>query len=299
MHGIKYCSMRNYVLGLEMVMPDGNMLKVGAKMVKSVAGYDLARLMVGAQGIMGIVTSATLKVLPMPEDRRVLVFEFPDGAGAAAAAQEMIDEGLGPAALEIADPLTVGAARGAPEDACRAELLVEFHGTKSLCEGDASEVKAMVMARPEASAAAEAGYPEALNLWKVRRSALAALAATWPALLLMDLALPRGRMEGMVKEIDEISKRHRTRIAVFGHAGEGRLHAAVPADGAAEDAVSEITNACVNWGGVVSAEMGTGLRAARLPRASLSETGREVLGILKRSIDPEGMMNPGKLLDEG
>lgn len=366
MHGIKYGTARNYVLGLELVTPQGKILKVGAKTVKSVAGYDLTRLMVGAQGILGIVTSVTLKVLPMPEGRRVLVFAFPDGPLAAAAAAEIVAEGFNLAALEITDRATVTAARafiGAGADRsrsgsragdlqagpgyrpgaglgidlmpdCDAEVLVEFHGTRSLCEGEASKVREMMGAHFGVKVIGDAGYPQAEGLWKVRGAALAALSASAPTAIVMDLALPHGRMEGMLKEIADISRRYQTRIAVFGHAGAGRLHAAVLYGGAAsaaqragagvagaaeksdaakgvaksavdggseraEAAISEVTSACVNLGGVAVADKGMGLAGMISPGDSLPETGREVLGALKKSVDPKGIMNPGKLLHEG
>lgn len=300
MHGVKYGTTRNYLLGLEMVTPEGKILKAGAKTVKSVAGYDLTRLAVGAQGILGVVTSVTLKILPMPEERRVLVFAFPDGAQAAAAASEIIADGFQPAALEIADRATVSAVRRSIGDGMGvggdAQLLMEFHGIKPLCNGEASKVKEMMGAHFDVEVTAEAGYPEAEDLWKVRGGALAALAKTSPTAIVIDLALSHGRMEGMLREIGEISRRYETSIAVFGHAGEGVLHAVVPM---AEAAISEVTAACVNLGGAVWADKGIGLAGASAPAVGLSETGREVLTILKKSIDPKDIMNSGKLLGEG
>jgi glycolate oxidase len=293
-----------------MVTPEGKVLRVGAKMVKSVAGYDLTRLMVGAQGVLGIVTSVMLKILPMPEERRVLAFVFPDGPRAAVAAAEIISKGFDPAALEIADESTMTAALGFLEGSLGvgrdAELLIEFHGTKSLCEGEASRVREMMESHFGLGATREARYPEAKRLWKARRAALAALASISPTVIVKDLTLPHGRMEGMVREIAEIARRHETRIAVFGHAGEGLLHAAVLSDGAGSDAaeklgaaISELTGACVNSGGVVSGDRGIGLARVPAPAALVSEAGREVLRALKKSTDPKGIMNPGKLLHEG
>ena len=306
MHGVKYGTMRNYVLGLEVVTPEAKVVSLGAKTVKSVAGYDLTRFMVGAEGAFGVVTSATLKVLPVGE-RRVLVFAFGDDAAAGSAVAKIMERGFDPAALEIADATTGAAVREflgrSPEGAL---LLVEFHGAGSLCDKRASKVKEMLEKTHRARVWGEAGYPDAESLWSVRKAALAALASRSPTVLLVDLAIPCARIPELLDEVPAVAARHKTAIAVFGHAGEGILHAAFLTDRDEREAwlrtraaMSGVTATCAGLGGSVSSARGIGLQSLPGPWPAISETGLEVLGRIKGALDPDGIMNPGKIGREG
>ena len=329
MHGLKYGTMRNYVLGLEVVTPDAKTLALGARTVKNVAGYDLTRFMVGAEGVFAIVTSAILKLLPMGE-RRVLAFDFADGAGAGSAAAEIMKAGFDPAALEIADATTMTAVReflgrAAPgavrehsaelarevlgataEPAHPAILLVEFHGTGSLCAGEASKIKGMLQKKFGARVRLEVDYPDAEALWDLRKAALAALGSRSSTVVVVDLLVPREKIPKVLDDLPVIASRHRTEIAIFGHAGEGVLHAAFLTDARDRDAwlrtraaMSAVAGACAGLGGSVSAERGIGLGSLPGPWPGISGVGLDVLGRIKRAVDPKGIMNPGKLGREG
>jgi glycolate oxidase len=305
MRGLKYGSMRNYVLGLELVTPEGKVVKVGGKTVKNVAGYDVTRLVVGSRGTLGIVTSATLKLLPLPQVRRVLAFAFTGGAGAAEAAGRIVAGGGNPAALEILDEVSLAAVAGCAGDGSLpgsgALLLVEVDGARSRCEAEAIELKDAVLKVHGAAVYADAAYPDAERLWVARRSVLAALASKAAGVRLWDVRLAPSRMAALMEQVGEVSERYDVRLAAFGHAGQGLLHLAAAGNwvdreeaARADFAVYRLESLGAPLGLGISERGGMGAGAWPASGPSLGRTEAEVVRRIKAAFDPAGVMNPGK-----
>jgi glycolate oxidase len=275
-----------------------------------VAGYDITRLVVGSRGTLGIVTSATVKLLPLPQERRVLAFGFTDAAGAAEAASGILAAGGNPAALEILDEVSLAAAGHVGEGSVPgsgALLIAEVDGARSRCEAEASELKETVMKIRGASACGDATYPAAERVWAARRSVLAALASKSVGVRLWDLRLAPSRMADLFGQIREVSRRYGVSLAAFGHAGEGLLHLAVGGDWADAEAAARADFAVYRLESLgaplgLRISEGGGIGAGAWPAAGpgLGRAETEVATRLKAAFDPAGVMNPGKMSrDEG
>ncbi len=307
LRGLKYGSTKNYVLGLELVTPEGKVIRSGARTVKSVAGYDITRLMVGSEGTLGIITSVTLRLLPLPSVRRTFWCRFESVTAASEAVADLIGAGLIPSGLEIMDEKTVKAVGAYLGDELGAGVLLlgEFDGTKAVCDEDASKAIGILKGKygREMETDLEGMDPE--DLWKARRSVLPALTRLSPTVILEDVTVPRSKLPEMVERIGKISGRCGLRIAVFGHAGDGNLHPSFLTDKKNRDemkrvrvAVSEMMRACIDLGGTISGEHGIGVDKMPYVKMELGEAGCEIMRRVKSSLDPKGIMNPGKMFDE-
>lgn len=302
--GLKYGTTRNYVLGLEVVNPDGKVIKVGARTVKSVAGYDIARLLVGSEGTLGFITSVTLKVLPLPPARRLLAATFDDVTKAAEAVSAIIENRMLPSVIEIMDKMTIEASEsyiGKRMDGA-VLLLIEFDGSQAVCDEEAS--KCMGLLKEDFGGAVDdrVDPDRATLLWEARRSALPALTRVANGVVLEDVTVPRSRLAAMIEKIQVISRNYGIRVAVFGHAGDGNLHPTLLFERKNRDdlkrlegAIAEMMRACLDLGGTISGEHGIGLDKMPFLKLELSKAGYEIMMNLKRSIDPRNIMNPGKM----
>ena len=322
LRSLKYGSTRNYVLGLEVVTGDAKLLRLGAKTVKNVAGYDLTRLMVGSEGTLGIVTSVTLRVLPLPPDEVMLVLALPEARTAAEAAARIMGSGRSPSLLELADRESLSGIAGDPWSGTGARLVVGFDGPRSRCDSEASKVRDLMKSEFGVVPVAEARRPDSERLLEGRRAILAGLLGRPQGVAgLADLRMQPARLGAMIGRASEIGAASGARFAVWGHAGQGVLHLAVVADEAAREAVArdraalaEAAVACGELGGVcrqwlVGEPGGAAAGSTREPaegpargsagtlagRLALGETGLDLLREIKRVIDPKGIMNPGKL----
>jgi glycolate oxidase len=306
MRGLKYGSTRNYLLGLEVVTPEAKIVNVGARTVKSVAGYDLTRLLVGSEGTLGIITSVTLKVLPRPQEQRRLAFEFPDRVRAAEAASEIVAAGFAPSALEMME----------------AALLVEFDGPRSLCDEEASKVKGVLEAgggvsvgggarvggrgagdeteRAERVEVEKADKVE--KVWQTRRGVLGDLIKGSAAVEIRTLRVPKAKLGAMVEVAGGAARKHGVRLVIFGHVGQGLIHAALvvgsPDRNALDRAVgmvSELRGDCTTLGGAVQGEIEICTGRIPAPKIATGAVGLEAMGKIKVAFDPKGIMNPGKM----
>lgn len=307
LRGLKYGTTKDYVLGLEIVTPEGRVIRSGARTVKSVAGYDITRLMVGSEGTLGIITSVTVKLLPYPPARRVLWCHFESVAAASEAVADLIGSGLVPAALEIMDEKTVDAVEGYLGEKLGAGvlLLCEIDGSKSVCDEDAS--KAIGILKDKYGKDVQTGLDgtDPGQLWKARRSVLPALTRLSPTVVLEDVTVPRSKLPDMVDRIEKVAGRYGLRIAVYGHAGDGNLHPSFLTDKKNRDemkrvgvAVSEMMRACIDLGGTISGEHGIGVDKKPFMVLEIGEAGCEIMRRVKGSLDPKGIMNPGKMFNE-
>ena len=302
---VKYGVTRDAVLGLEVVLADGSISRFGRRTVKGVAGYDLAGLMVGSEGTLGIVTMARLRLRPLPPPAVTVVALF-DGVGAAGRAVEQIMATSTPSMLELLDRTTMQAVEewrpsGLPVEA-GALLLAQSDLAGSGADNEAEAILAACLA-----AGAMEGYrsedPEqAEMLLGARRMAIQALEAKgdW---LLDDVAIPRSALAAAVSEIEEVAARHDVLIGTFGHAGDGNLHPTIvtprgDADAAARGlaAFDDILSVALRHGGTITGEHGVGLLKRRALAEELDEPARDLHPRIKEAFDPRGILNPGKSL---
>jgi glycolate oxidase len=306
---LKYGVTREFVLGLEVVLPTGEVLRTGRRTIKGVAGYDVTALIVGSEGTLAIVTEITVKLLPRPRHVATALVIFRSVEAAARAVSRVLAAGIVPRCLELLDDACVAAAaRTAPfkfPPEAGAAVLVETDGNDEEAVFAeivrvADEVKAD--ASGEVIVAQDASQRRAI--WETRKYMSVNLRALHPLKLSEDVAVPRSRIPDMVRATREIGARHRLAVATYGHAGDGNLHANVLYDRPeekprAEAAVGEILRAAVDMGGTITGEHGVGLAK----RDYLEyEQGKELVALqrrLKAVFDPLGILNPGKIFSGG
>ena len=303
LRAVKYGVTKDYVMGLEVVLPTGEIIRTGARTAKSVAGYDLTKLMVGSEGTLGVATKIILKLLPLPESVLTLSAFFPDVDSAARAASAIIRERVLPRALELVDRASLRAAEQyLKEDlsgGAAAMLLIEVDGTVASAAAEMERVTTIV-SRCNASRMEQAHDPaERERLWKLRRSISPALYTIKPRKLNEDIVVPRSRIADILREIEAIAARHGLLIASFGHAGDGNIHTNIMVDDAdlpkAEIAVKEIFAATLRMDGSISGEHGIGLsKAAYLPM-EVSPAALAAMKRIKQALDPKNILNPGKI----
>jgi len=306
LRGLKYGVTRNYVLGLEAVLPTGEVIRTGGRLWKDVAGYDLTRLLTGSEGTLAVITEITVGLLPMPATAGTGVAYFDDLPGAGRAVAAIIAGGVLPATLEFLDNRCINAV----EDFARLGL---DRGAGALLlfgdDGAADVVAASLdrMARTCAQVGARSvtrarDVVESDALLAARRCCLPALARLAPITMLEDVSVPRPKLAEMVATIEKIAQRHAVVCATFGHAGDGNLHPTIvfdPDDGdarhRAEAAFDEVFHAAMALGGTITGEHGVG--AAKRPwlAARLGEDQLALLRRIKTAFDPAGILNPGKL----
>lgn len=303
LRAVKYGVTKDYVLGLEVVLPTGEIITTGARTVKSVAGYDLTNLIVGSEGTLGIATRITLKLLPLPETVRTLAAFFSEVSVAAKTASAIMASGVLPRALEFVDQAALRAVEGyLKEDlshGAAAMLLVEVDGTAESTAREADRIEEILTRSGAARVNRANSDPEREQLWKARRAISPALYTIKPKKLNEDIVVPRSRIADSLREISAIAERHGLLIVNFGHAGDGNIHTNIMFEEAelpkAEIAVKEIFAATLRLGGSISGEHGIGLsKAAYLPM----EQGPEAIAAMKRiklALDPNTILNPGKI----
>jgi len=306
LRAVKYGVTKDYVLGLEVVLPTGEIITTGARTAKSVAGYDLTKLIVGSEGTLGIVTRITVKLLPLPESVRTLSAFFSDVSSAAGAASNIMKSRMLPRALEFVDQAALRAVESyLKEDLSRgaaAMLLVEVDGPPEATGRQADRI-AEIMSRAGAIRVTKAETDaDRERLWSARRAISPALYAIKPKKLNEDIVVPRSKIPEILNEIGMIAKKHELLIVNFGHAGDGNIHTNILLDEAdrprAETAVKEIFAATLRLGGSISGEHGIGLaKAAYLPM-ELGEEAIAAMKRIKRALDPNNILNPGKIFIE-
>lgn len=304
---LKYGVTRNYVLGLEVVLADGRVLRTGGRTHKNKTGFDLIGPFVGSEGLLGIVTEATLRLLPLPPARASLSASFTTFREAANAVEEIFRAGFLPAALEIADAFTLKSAREhlgtaiVPEG--EGHVLIDLDGQRASVKSEAralGELLARIGARHLEQAAGEAGCE---RLWELRRKFSESLKATGLTKLNEDIVVPRGRLVDLAEFAAKLRKKHGYPVACFGHAGDGNIHVNIMAanyhsdakvHAKVEQALDELFTQVLAWGGVITGEHGIGLAKARWFPAATSKVSREVHAAIKTALDPKGILNPGK-----
>jgi glycolate oxidase len=304
---LKYGVTRDYVLGVEVVLSGGAVVRLGGRTHKNKTGFDLARLFVGSEGLLGVVTEATLKLLPLPPYRACLAAGFASMRDAARALAGVFASGFLPSALEIADAFTLAAAERRTGSrllaGCRAYLIVELDGHVRSVQ---SEIRALAkILRSFQPVTLRRGLGEAgcEEFWALRREFSYALRDTGLTKLNEDVVVPRGRLEDLFRFTARLQKRHGLQIACFGHAGDGNIHVNLMVDQGnagmmrnSRHALDELFDQVLAWGGVITGEHGIGLAKKRWWPQAVSTASRDLHRTIKRALDPAGILNPGKFV---
>ncbi|MCY8065515.1 glycolate oxidase subunit GlcD [Bacillus haynesii] len=306
LRGLKYGVTRDYVMALEIVLANGDIIRTGGKLAKDVAGYDLTRLFIGSEGTLGIITEATLKLIPAPETKKTVLALFQDIDSAAQTVSNIIAHKIIPATLEFLDQPTIQviedfAKIGLPVHA-KAVLLIEQDGTEETVRRDIAVIEEICKKGNAVSVQTAQTESEAENLREARRTALSALARLKPTTILEDATVPRSEIAEMVKAINTIAEKHQISICTFGHAGDGNLHPTCTTDvrnseemKRVEQAFEDIFKKAVELGGTITGEHGVGEMKAPYLELKLGKAGIAAMKAVKQALDPNSIMNPGKI----
>lgn len=309
LRGLKYGVTRDYVMGMEVVLADGSICWLGSKCVKDVAGYSLRDLFVGSEGTLGVITRILLKLLPKPAARQTLLATFSAMDAAAEAVSAIIAAKIIPCTLEFLDRKTIQCVEafaqvGLPGDA-EALLLIESDGHPSAVADEAEKIGQECRAHGATSVRRAADAAEAAQLATARRSAFSALARLRPTTILEDVTVPRSELAGMIRAVEAVAAKHRLNIATFGHFGDGNLHPTILTDELDPDemhrvelALGEIVEETLRRGGTITGEHGVGLAKKPFLRGQMGDDSFALLQQIKRSLDPGGLLNPGKIFDQ-
>jgi glycolate oxidase len=304
---LKYGVTRNYVIGLEVVLASGDVLRTGGRVHKNKTGFDLIGLFVGSEGMLAVVTEITLRLLPLPPARATLSAAFATATQAAEAVQAIFAAGFLPSSLEIADHFTLEAARRdlgktiVPEG--NAHLLIDLDGQEESVRSESAAIRELVGKRKPNAIETAIGEADCEKLWALRRQFSNSLRATGLTKLNQDVVVPRSHLVDLMEFAESLQTKHGFPIACFGHAGDGNIHVNIMADRYNRDAavrekveraLDDLFAQILAWGGVITGEHGIGLAKKRWWPQATSEAVRDVHRRLKQALDPNDILNPGK-----
>jgi glycolate oxidase subunit GlcD len=305
---LKYGVTRHYVLGLEVVLADGTIVRVGGRTHKNKTGFDLVGLFVGSEGMLGVVTEATLRLLPLPPARASLSLSFSSIEDAAAAVQKILLEGYLPSALEIADRFTLEAARRhlsrqiVPDG--DAHLLIDLDGHEGSVLSSVQTLTDLVKSLGALTLETAFGEEACEKLWDLRRGFSESLKATGLKKLNEDVTVPRGKLVELMRFASSLQERYGFPVACFGHAGDGNIHVNVmvaepdkkEVAEKTEQALDDLFRYVIAVGGAITGEHGIGLAKKRWWPQAVSPESIALHQTIKRALDPMGILNPGKFL---
>jgi glycolate oxidase subunit GlcD len=304
---LKYGVTREYVLGLQIVLADGTIVRTGGRTHKNKTGFDLTKLFIGSEGMLGVVTEATLKLLPLPPYRACLAVGFTSMKQAIRAIRDIFSAGILPSALELADEFTLKAARTRTGsrllEGCRAHFIVELDGQEKSVRAELPGLQKIVAKSKPVFITRALGSEESEKIWQLRREFSYALRDTGLTKLNEDIVVPRGKLEALFEFTTRLQKKYELQVACFGHAGDGNIHVNLMVDlnvaGTSEKcevALDELFREILNLGGAITGEHGIGLAKKRWWPVAVSDEGRRLHSLVKNALDPSGILNPGKFL---
>lgn len=307
--GVKYGVTKDYVLALEVVLADGTVIKTGAKTMKSVAGYDLTRLITGSEGTLGIVTQATLKLIPKPQSRQTVLVFFDDLDKTADTVVEIMAQGIVPSALELIDKTYIHyiekfMAIGLPLDA-EAMLLIDVDGPEVVLADEVAAIVKICEKQGAISLRSAKEPAEIDKLWTARRGGFGALARYHATILAEDITVPRDQIPQAIRKSREILDKYNLKCCILAHAGDGNLHVNILTDekntqeiARVNLALPEIFQAAVDLGGTITGEHGIGLSKAPFLPMEVGATGMHIMKGIKDVFDPKNILNPGKMFGD-
>jgi glycolate oxidase len=308
LRGLKYGVTRDYVLGLEVVLPTGELLRCGTKCVKDVAGYSIKDLFIGSEGTLGVVTQILLQLLPRPAARKSMLATFQSMTDAAETVSAIIAAKIIPCTLEFLDRTTIRCVEdyahiGLPLDA-EAILLMETDGHPVVVEEEAARMIELAKRHRARDVRIAKDAAEAEKLTSARRAAFSALARVSPTTILEDATVPRSELAMMIAFIQQTAEKYKLRIGTFGHFGDGNLHPTFLCDERNHEEIErvhaafrEIFKKAIALGGTITGEHGVGLAKKEFLEKFAVKTSLDVMRALKRTLDPNHVLNPGKIFD--
>jgi glycolate oxidase len=308
LRGLKYGVTRNYVMGMEVVLPDGEVMRLGNKCVKDVAGFSLKDVMIGSEGTLGVITKVLLKLIPKPAAKKTMVATFDAMDAAAQTVSDIIAAQIIPCTLEFLDRTTIHCVEdfakvGLPLD-CEALLLMETDGHPAAVAEEAAKMEDLAKANGAKEVRVAKDDAEATQLATARRSAFSALARLAPTIILEDATVPRSELAHMIRFVAEVAKKYELKIGTFGHMGDGNLHPTFLTDERNEaeihrvhEAFKEIFDEAIRLGGTITGEHGIGLAKKEFLPKFAGAAQMRVMRELRKALDPKGILNPGKMFD--
>lgn len=303
---VKYGVTKDFVMGLELVLPTGEIIRTGTETYKAVVGYDLTRLLCGSEGTLGVITKIIFKLLPLPEAKKTMLTIFDSIDGAAQAVSTIIGNRIIPTTLEFMDYATLQCVEkrfnlGIPPEG-RAVLLIEVDGDTELIEKQAARIHDLIkpLGLVQFRAAKDAAESEAL--WKVRRLVSPSLRDVNPHKFNEDIVVPRSKVPTVIRQIEKIQQKYDIPIVNFGHAGDGNIHVNVMInkeipgqEEKAHEAIKEIFQAALDLNGTMSGEHGVGLAKQPYIEMELTPAQIKTMQGIKLALDPNNILNPGKI----
>ena len=306
LRGLKYGVTKNYILGIEMILPDGELLKTGGKNMKDAAGYNLRDFIVGSEGTLGIVTKVLLRLIPKPTQSITLLIFFNKLVDAGKAVSDIIASHIVPSMMEFLDNTTINCVEdythiGLPRNS-EAILLIEVDGQGSIVQEDAETIRKIAVKNNASALKGASDENEANVLKTARRTAFSALARRMPTTILEDVTVPRSELPVMIEKVFKAAKMFDVTFGNFGHAGDGNLHPTCLTDerdskelDKAHRAFDFIFNEAIKLGGTITGEHGTGLAKKHFLEQVAGPAGVDMMKRIKIAIDPNNILNPGKI----
>jgi glycolate oxidase len=308
LRGLKYGVTRDYVMGLEVVLADGSVVWLGSGCVKDVAGYSVKDVFIGSEGTLGIITKILLKLVPKPRRKKTILATFDRMDAAAETVSSIIAARIIPCTLEFLDKVTIQCVEqfahiGLPVNA-EALLLMETDGHPAAVEDEIIQMEQIALRCGAVSVKVAQTEEEGAKLALARRSAFSALARVAPTTILEDATVPRSELAKMIRFIQKVAAFYKLKIAIFGHMGDGNLHPTFLTDERnteemekVDQAMGEIFDYAVELGGTITGEHGVGLAKKKFLPKALGDQSLNLMRRLKKCLDPQGILNPGKILD--
>ncbi len=306
---VKYGVTKDYVLGLEVVTPTGDIIRTGGRTLKNVVGYDLTKLFVGSEGTLGIVTKIILKLLPKPAAKKTMLVQFETIEGAAQAVSAIIGAKIIPTTLEFMDAATIDCIRGTSSIPlarnCRAILIIEVDGDFAQLDPQIARIEAIIQPLRVLSVRIAVSHEESEEIWQVRRNVSPSLRRINPDKFNEDIVVPRSKVPEMIRTLEKISSDYGVPIVNFGHAGDGNIHVNIMVNlqehGMAEKVetvLDEVFRAAVALRGSISGEHGIGTAKAKYLSMELDATTISYMQRIKDAFDPNHILNPGKIFPD-
>lgn len=304
--GLKYGVTKNYVLGMEVVLPSGEVVVTGGKSANDDAGYSLRDFLIGSEGTLGVITRVLLRLIPKPQSTRTMLAFYSSLSDSANTVSDIIASRITPAALEFLDNTTIRCVEeyahlGLPTSIASL-LLIEVDGRYAEVEEDAAKVVDICKRHGALEIKVASTEQEAVNLRAARKVAFSALARMRPTTILEDATVPRSEVAPMLESINRIARSYGLTFGNFGHAGDGNLHPTCLTDERdkqeihkAEQAFEEIFHEAVRLGGTITGEHGVGFSKLKFLEKALGVPAIDMMRKIKKAVDPNGVLNPGKI----